>query len=231
MLDDDHLDRAEKGLAAYGIKGEWIDGGDLLEIGRRLRFTSVAGHQVDLYSNKTDDEDPPAWDESSERGMGISRLDHCVLYGPKPEEAAQQLVKALGFYVTEQVDLADRSGDLGVWLSSSTRACDIAFVQHDAPGKLHHLAFRVANAEQLLRAADTLSMNRVQIDAGPFRDPIGRKLAVQAFDPSRNRIEIFTGGYDCYPDGIPIRWSWKAAGRAIAARDQRTLDRIFPVVS
>jgi catechol 2,3-dioxygenase len=210
--------------------------GDLLGTGERVRILLPTGHHVDLYAEKTTDlktatvEDPPLWREATENGIGVARLDHCVLYGPHVERAMEILVSILGFYVTERA-LDARGELLGAWLSTSGNPADVAFVRHAAEGKLHHLAFRVESAEQVLRAADCFSMHRVQIDAGPFKDSVGRRLAVQAYDPSGNRIEVFWSPAIARPDAPPVTWSWKRAGFAMAQRDQRACERLFADVT
>jgi hypothetical protein len=80
------------------------------------------------------------------------------------------------------------------------KAHDIAFVRHGEPGKLHHVSFKLDSWEQVLRAADIMSMNRVSIDIGPTRHGITRGTTIYAFDPSGNRFETFCGGYETYPD-------------------------------
>jgi catechol 2,3-dioxygenase len=57
------------------------------------------------------------------------------------------------------------------------------------------VSFLLDTWEQVLRAADIMSMNRVSIDIGPTRHGITRGTTIYAFDPSGNRFETFCGGY------------------------------------
>ena len=70
-------------------------------------------------------------------------------------------------------------------------------------GKLHHLSFMLESWEEVLRAGDIMSMNKVPIDIGPTRHGITRGCTIYAWDPSGNRFETFMGGYQPYPDYEP----------------------------
>ena len=73
-------------------------------------------------------------------------------------------VNVLGFYLVEHVIMEDGKTDLGIWLSCSLKAHDIALVRHPEPGKLHHISFMLESWEKVLRAADIMSMNKVSVD-------------------------------------------------------------------
>ncbi|HMN80057.1 MAG TPA: VOC family protein [Burkholderiaceae bacterium] len=207
-------------------------------IGQRLGLGLPGGHTVELYTGPVTAAgreatvvDPPAWLSESERGVGVQRLDHCVLSGPMVGRSEALFAGSLGFSVAERAMGTDPGHPVGSWLSTSGRPCDIAFLEHGEPGRLHHVAFRVASAEQVLRAADRFSMSRVPIDAGPFRDPVGRRLAVQALDPSGNRIEVFWSSRESQADAPTVIWSWQRVGAQMALRDQRTRERLLPDVT
>ncbi len=227
------LARIEGILLAAGASLRRAPAGDTMETGETLGLALPSGHTVEFYAHKAEFgnglplQDPPAWHAAAEHGMGVQRFDHCVLYGPALDEVIKLFVSHLGFYVAEQALTADGKQLFGAWLSTSHRPGDIVFIRHALPGKLHRIAFRVESAEQVLKAADCFSMNRIQIDTGPFRDPVGRRVAVQAFDPSGNRVEVFWSAQESQPDSTPVTWSWKKAGADIALRDQRTRDRLF----
>jgi catechol 2,3-dioxygenase-like lactoylglutathione lyase family enzyme len=140
-------------------------------------------------------------------------MDHCLLYGGDIDGNRKLFEKVLGFNLVERVKLEDGETDLAIWLTCSAKAHDIAMVRHGEDDKLHHVAFQLASWEQVLRAADIMSMNRVSIDIGPTRHGITRGTTIYFFDPSGNRLETFCGGYDFYPDMHPITWTWDEVGR------------------
>ncbi|MDO8943369.1 MAG: VOC family protein [Desulfobacterales bacterium] len=228
------LAQLEASLQAAGVSCTRIAAGDLLATGERVQFRLPSGHVIELYAHKDAAStgaaliDPPLWDADSEQGIAVQRLDHCVLYGPALDEVRDLFTGTLGFFLTERALAQDGVADFGVWLSTSSRPCDIVLVRHVDAGKLHHVSFRVGSTEQVLKAADCFSMARMQIDAGPFRDPATGRFSVQAFDPSGIRIEVFFSSHDAYPDQAPITWRWKKGGAAMTLRDQRTRDRLFP---
>lgn len=148
VLDVATLDLLEKGLQAQGVKTERIPAGELMATGERVRFTVPTGHTLELYAHKERVGNglglvnPDAWPDDL-KGMAVTRMDHCLLYGPDIDGTRSILEKALDFALVERVKLEDGETDLAIWLTTSTKAHDIAFVRHGEPGKLHHLAFKL----------------------------------------------------------------------------------------
>ncbi|RTL49437.1 MAG: catechol 2,3-dioxygenase [Rhodocyclaceae bacterium] len=226
------LEKLDSDLRAYGVPTERIPAGEMLETGERVRFKIPSGHLIELYAEKTDVGNglgllnPEAWNANAEKGIAPIRLDHCLLYGPDIEKNVALFNEVLGFYLVEHVVLEDNKTDLAVWLSTSIKAHDIAFVRHPEPGMLHHISFLLESWERVLRAADLMSMNRVSIDIGPTRHGVTRGTTIYAFDPSGNRFETFCGGYQSYPDHKPIKWTMDEVGRGVFYHD-RVLNETF----
>ena len=231
------LDQLEGDLQAFGVTTERIAAGELLETGERVRFTLPTGHVMELYADKTDVgngqpyTNPDPWIRASEHGIAPVRFDHCLLYGPDIEGSLRVLTTVLGFHLVEQVMMEDGQSHLAVFVSCSHKAHDLAFVRHPEPGKLHHLSFLLETWEKVLRAADIMSMNRVSIDIGPTRHGITRGTTIYAFDPSGNRFETFSGGYETYPDHAPLTWSFDEVGTGIFYHDRKLNERFLSVVT
>ena len=218
VLDNATLDKLEADLQAYGLKTERIPAGEMLETGERVRFEIPSGHQIELYAEKTavgnglQIDNPPPWTADAERGIAPVRLDHCLLYGPNIAEVQKIFEEVLGFYLVEHVLTPEGDASAAIWLSCSHKAHDIAFVEHPEPGKLHHNSFLLDSWEQVLRASDIMSMNKVSVDIGPTRHGITRGSTIYAWDPSGNRFETFQGGYEPYPDYKPTTWTFEGLG-------------------
>jgi len=231
------LDKLDSDLRAYGVKTERIPEGEMLETGERIRFPIATGHLIELYAQKKDIGNgrpyvnPPPWTDAAYHGIAPVRMDHCLLYGGDIDGARKLFEEVLGFYLVERVKLEDGKTDLAIWLSCSTKAHDIAFVRHGEDGKLHHTAFYIETWDNVLRAADIMSMNKVPIDIGPTRHGITRGTTIYAFDPSVNRFETFCGGYSTYPDAQPITWTWDEVGAGIFYHDRKLNDRFLSVVT
>lgn len=218
VLDKATLDKLEADLQAYGVSTERIPAGELLETGERVRFEIPSGHKIELYAEKTavgnglQVLNPAPWTKASENGIAPVRLDHCLLYGPNVAAVQKLFTEVLGFYLVERVLTPDGAGNVAIWLSCSHKVHDIAFVEHAEPGKLHHLSFLLESWDEVLRAADIMSMNNVPIDIGPTRHGITRGCTIYAWDPSGNRFETFMGGYQPYPDYEMTTWSFDGLG-------------------
>ena len=236
VLDKATLDKLEAALQAYGVKTERIPAGELLETGERVRFETKTGHIIELYAEKTDVgnglgyTNPAPWLPDT-KGINPTRMDHCLLYGPDIDSTHALFKEVLGFSLVEHALLEDGKTDLGLWLTCSPKAHDIAFVRHNEPGKLHHVSFMLETWEQVLRAADILSMNKASIDIGPTRHGITRGTTIYFFDPSGNRMEVFCGGYQWYPDMRPTTWTWDEIGTGIFYHNRKLNDAFLSVLT
>lgn len=237
VLDNATLDKLEADLRAYGLPTERIPAGEMLETGERVRFEIPSGHLIELYADKKEIGNgqsyvnPDPWTLQSEHGIAPHRFDHGLLYGPSIDKVKDIFINVLGFYLVEKILNEDGKTDLGIWLSCSHKAHDIAFVAYPEPGKLHHIAFQLDSWEKVLRAADIMSMHKIALDMGPTRHGVTRGTTIYAFDPSGNRFETFAGGYECYPDWEPIVWTFEERGAAIFYHDRVLNDRFLSVVS
>ncbi len=236
VADKATLENLNGKLKDYGVATERIPAGEMLETGERIRFQLPTGHAIELYAEKTDVGNgkgytDPEVDVIDSPGIRPTRMDHCLLYGGDIDGNYNLMRDVLGFTLVERVKLEDGKTDLATWLTCSTKAHDIAFVRHKEDGKLHHVSFKLESWEQVLRAADIMSINRVSIDIGPTRHGITQGTTIYFFDPSGNRLETFCGGYDFYPDMHPVTWSFEEVGRGIFYHDRVLNEAFLSVVS
>ncbi len=236
VLDRATLQEFDNKLRAHGVVTERMPAGEMLETGERVRFQLPTGHTIELYAEKKNigtviGNHNPEVDVVDGPGMRPIRMDHCLIYGGDIDGNLELFSKVLGFALVERVKLEDGKTDLATWLSCSTKAHDIAMVRHQEDAKLHHVSFLMESWEQVLRAADIMSRNRVSIDIGPTRHGITQGTTIYFFDPSGNRLETFCGGYAWYPDNRAITWNWDQVGRGIFYHDRKLNDAFLSVVT
>jgi len=236
VRDDATLQALEQRLRAAGVATERMPAGELLETGERVRFKIPTGHTIELYAEKKHVGNAtgclnPEVDVIDGPGICPIRLDHCLIYGGDIDGSRKLFEEVLGFNLVERVKLEDGTTDLATWLTCSTKAHDIAMVRHSEDDKLHHVSFQLGSWEQVLRAADIMSKNRVSIDVGPTRHGITNGTTIYFFDPSGNRLETFSGGYDHYPDMEPITWTWDEVGAGIFYHNRKLNDAFLSVVT
>ena len=230
------LNTLEGRLREYGVVTERVPAGEMLETGERVRFHLPTGHLIELYAEKTSvgnglgDTNPEAW-LADQKGISPIRMDHALIYGGDIDGNRKLFEEVLDFTLVERVKLEDGVTDLATWLTCSNKAHDIAMVRHSEDNKLHHVSFLLETWEQVLRAADIMSMNRVSIDIGPTRHGITRGTTIYFFDPSGNRLETFSGGYQWYPDHHPITWTWDQVGRGIFYHDRKLNEAFLSVLT
>jgi len=234
VLADSDLDAFEKRIVAYGYAVDHVPAGEQPGLGRRIGWTLVSGHRIELYAHadlsdpKPMIHNPDVWDMEP-HGMGVRRMDHCLLYGPDIEKNLDFFTTVLDFKCAERVDLPD--GLLAIWLTCSTKAHDIAFVKHAEPGKLHHVAFELENWSSVGHAGDIITRYDISVDIGPTRHGITRGQTIYFFDPSGNRDEVFAGGYTYYPDGPTRTWDETQIGKGIFYYERQLNAAFLSVVS
>ncbi|THF55178.1 catechol 2,3-dioxygenase [Pseudothauera rhizosphaerae] len=237
VLDRATLDRLEADLRAYGLATERIPAGELLETGERVRFELPSGHLIELYAEKKaigngiPTVNPAPWHGAREHGIAPVRLDHALLYGPDIAQVQKIFTEVLGFYLVERVLTPDGNGNAAIWLSCSHKVHDIAFAEYPEKGKLHHCSFMMESWEQVLRAGDIMSMNKVAVDIGPTRHGVTRGCTIYAWDPSGNRFETFMGGYQPYPDFEPLTWTFDNFGQGLDYPQRKLHETFLTVVT
>ena len=229
------LEHFENKLKDYGRSVERIPAGEMPSCGERVRFDSPSGHIFELYSEKEQIGNglgrinPDPWPKGL-KGMKPRRFDHALLMGSDASATAQMFIDVLGFDLTEQA--VDPDGNrLASFLSCSNKAHDIALVEYPEPAKLHHISFRLDTWEEVLHAADLISMDDISLDVSPTRHAITQGTIVYFFDPSGNRNEVFCGDYTWYPDHGPITWTADQLGRAIFYHERKMKENFLEVVT
>jgi len=234
VLNEAHLARYEAGLKAFGCKVERIPAGELDHCGERVRFDTPTGHffelycQKDLFGNGMGRLNPNPWVEGL-KGMQAQRFDHCLVYGDDLDGTVKLFREVLEFDLTERV--MDGDFMVGAFLCCSNKAHDLALIRHPEKGKFHHASFLLGSWEEVLRAADLISMHDISLDIGPTRHGITRGRTIYFFDPSGNRNEVFSGDYTWYPDHEPITWTTDQLGRAIFFHDRQLNEKFLSVVT
>ena len=64
-------------------------------------------------------------------------------------------------------------------------------------------------------AADLIAIHNLQLDIGPTRHAITRGYSIYFWEPSGNRIEVYSGGYVAYPDHPQRVWDASQLGRGL----------------
>ena len=237
VTDSDTLAGLKRELSEYGCKVETIPAGELDGCGERVRFDSPTGHYFELFAEKEQpgkwgvtEDNPEAWPEDL-KGMRPTRFDHCLLYGDDIDGTADLLQQVLGFQLAEQV--VDKDNDLRVaaFLTASMKAHDVAFVRHPEKGKFHHASFYLESWNDVLRAADLISMHDIPLDIGPTRHGLTHGQTIYFFDPSGNRNEVFAGGDYTYPDHPVVTWDADKLGKAIFYHDRQLNEAFLGVVT
>jgi catechol 2,3-dioxygenase len=202
-------------LSADGVDVREVPVGTEQGQGRAIRFDTPSGFTYEIYYDV--EKVPPgasrlrtntakAW----ARGISPRRIDHVNLSTRDVKTEAGWSEQSLGFHCREYVNLG--GGKLGAsWLGVSALAHDLAITSEvgERQRGLHHVAYFVDSASDVLRAADILSEEGLMADHGPGRHAISQAVCLYVRDPaSGHRVEIYSGAYLVLdPDWEPIEWS------------------------
>lgn len=232
------LSTLKQDLVNYGCEVDTIPAGELEGCGERVRFQLPTGHHFELFAEKEqtgkwglDERNPEAWPEGL-KGMKATRFDHCLLYGDDIDGSVELLQEVLGFQLSEQViDQGNDGMRVAAFLTVSMKAHDVAFVRHPEKDKFHHASFYLNTWEDVLRAADLISMHDIPLDIGPTRHGLTHGQTIYFFDPAGNRNEVFAGGDYTYPDHPVVTWDADKIGKAIFYHDRKLNERFLGVVT
>lgn len=183
-------------------------------------FKLPNGHTIGVYNEVELAEqtpmihNPKIWDEEP-KGMEVTLFDHALLAGPNQGDCVNWFVDVLGMSITEVLYTEDKQAYICTWLSANTRGHDVALLNFPEPGKIHHFSFQLLSWHDIGRAADIIGRYDIKIDAGPMRHGVTRGHTIYFFDPSGNRVETYSGGYQYFPDSPLREWTADKAGEGI----------------
>jgi biphenyl-2,3-diol 1,2-dioxygenase len=209
------VDGFRRRLAAEGVDVAECAAGDELGQGAALRFRSPTGLPYEIYYDveKRRSPRPSVMKTNSSRvwdhGISPRRLDHVNLVTPDVDIEEEWSRRVLGFRTHEYVTMDD--GRIRAsWLAVTALAHDLALglgARPEARG-LHHVAFYVDNAQDVLRAAEIFSEHELVPDHGPGRHAISQAVCLYTRDPgSGHRVELYSGSFLVLdPDWEPVEW-------------------------
>ena len=230
------LDRLAQAVRSFGLAVEEIPAGEMSKTGRRVAFTLPTGHRMELFATKAQFGNGlptvnPDVRPAILHGMRPIRFDHVLLYGDDLDGSVRLFREVLGFHEAEKIIAGDGTTSIGSFLTCSNKPHDIAFIRHPEKARFHHASFYLESWDEIGRAADIISQNNISLDIGPTRHGITRGHTIYFFDPSGNRNEVFSGGYQYYPDNPTLVWTEAELGKAIFYYDRKLNERFLSVTT
>ncbi|WP_419959200.1 VOC family protein [Psychrobacillus sp. BM2] len=207
-------------LEKAGTEVHWIEAGEEAGQGRAIRFKLPSQHSFELYY----DVEKPGGDDRTKsvlknqshkswnRGISPRRIDHVnVATSMDVGEIIEYLSTQLGFNLREYVKYTKNEQVMAGWMSVTPLVHDIAVIyrpEAKTPNQLHHIAYWLDNAQDLLRAADILSEEGIKF-IGPGKHGISQAIYLYVVDPGSGcRVELFSNSYLIFePDWKAIEWT------------------------
>ncbi|WP_346767595.1 catechol 2,3-dioxygenase [Knoellia koreensis] len=232
----DDLDLFERRAQQFGCLTERMSRGDNVGIGDGVRIVLPSEHVLELYNeaeylgSEVGLVNPAPFPRHLV-GVGVPRIDHCLVTAEDPDTLERFFSEVLDFRAAERVveDL-DGGGLLGSWMSCTTTPHDIAFIK-GPNGKLHHFAYELSDWYAIKNAGAIFTMDDVPVDVGPTQHGITRGETVYFFDPAGNRNEVFSGGYAVFPDTPTKTWTVDQLGTGIFYIGRELSERFTSVLT
>lgn len=222
------LEKLEYKIEQFGCTITRVSKGTRIGEGEAIRFELPTGHFCELYTDieflgtATGDLNPDPWPDGL-RGIAPHRLDHALLVGEDTKATTRLFTEVMGFKQTEKIVSLDGEELITSFLSTTNSGHDIAFLK-GPNAKLHHVGFYVDNWYDVLKAADILSKNRIEIEVTPTRHGVTRGETIYFYDPSGNRNETFASGTTIYADFPTITWTEDQIGAGIFYHRRQLID-------
>lgn len=232
---EDDLAEYEKRIQTFGCTTTRMSKGDNPGVGDGIRVEIPSGHTVEFYHEIEFTDTAvglinPALFPRHLIGIGVPRVDHCLLKTDDIPLSERFWTEALDFHVAERLvtDLSDDAETLGSWMFCQHKTHDIAFVAGEQ-GRIHHFAYKLQDWNAIKHAGCILSMDDVSVGFGPDVHGLSRGDTIYFFDPSGNRNEVFSGGYETYPDFPTVTWTADKSDPAISYIGREVADNHFTV--
>jgi catechol 2,3-dioxygenase len=218
------LERRVQAIEASGLGIGWTNGD--FGHGKSYQFNDPDGHLLEIYYDEQKYE-PPAELQSTLKnlpmkypkdGIGARRTDHLALLCQDVEKNRTFAQDVLGLKLREQVMFDEGKTEIGSWMSSSAVHHEMAYVVDvkGLSGRLHHFSMWVDDKSEVLRAADIMMENGIEIEAGPSKHNNSQAFYLYSYEPGGNRVEIYTSGFFVLaPDFEPVVWDEEARGTGV----------------
>lgn len=230
------LDAIEKRAQSFGCITERMSTGSNVAVGDGVRIVLPSEHVVELYhemdfvGTEVGLLNPDPFPRHLV-GVGVPRIDHALITCEDPATQERFFSEVLGFRSVERVVTDVDDGDLiGSWMSCTNTPHDIAFIKGEN-GKLHHFAYNLTDWTAIKHAGGIFAMDDVSVDVGPTQHGITRGETIYFFDPSGNRNEVFSGGYQTFADSPPITWTADQLAKGIFYIGRELNERFTSIVT
>lgn len=216
------LRRVEAQLVKLGVEHRWVEGGAEPGHGDALRFLTPGGIPMELYWDvvaftPTDpalvSKLPSHPQRYTGHGIAPRRFDHVNFLTNDVAAEQRWLSEVLGIHHRYYVE-GDAGSRLGSWMSRTNVSHEIALMRslNQTGTQLHHVGYFLESPTELIRAATILADAGIKIEWGPGQHGTSGAIFLYCFEPSGNRIEVWTGGMLIFaPDWEPVRWDTTTA--------------------
>jgi catechol 2,3-dioxygenase len=222
VTDAGSLQAFERELRAAGVETHRVAGGTELGHGDALRFRSPSGIPMELFweVERYAEHDPAMQSKLPShpqrytgKGVHPRRFDHVNFLVDDPLVEQEFLSGVLGIRHNYYLE-STGGGRLASWLAKTNLSHEIAVMRNreQSGSLLHHIGYFVDSPDQMIRAATILSDAGTTIEWGPGAHGTSGAIFLYCFEPSGNRVEVWTGGFLLFaPDWEPIRWDPEVA--------------------
>ena len=138
---------------------------------KTVTFEDPKGTKIDVFAEQT-----PIAKNQPVAGIGPLKLGHLALCVAEPKEFVEYDGRVLGFRLSDWIQ------DWFAFMRCGPDHHTVNFATADKI-KMHHIAFELKDAAEIMRACDFLGRNKYRLIWGPGRHVIGDNIFTYHRDP------------------------------------------------
>jgi len=203
VRDAEALDALGARLTSMGVEFQIVTEEDLKarDVLGMLRFVGPDGLMCEAYYGPLIHSEHPFRSPRSISGFvtGEQGIGHLNLFVSSNEEAKAFFCDALGFVVSDYIDMKVDNRDItGTFLHCNPRHHSIAYVEADSPKKLHHLMLQVRSLDDVGSTLDLVQSEGVKVSASLGKHTNDEIVSFYMKTPSGFDLEYGWGGIEVH---------------------------------
>jgi catechol 2,3-dioxygenase-like lactoylglutathione lyase family enzyme len=144
-----------------------------------LTFADPKGTQIEIFSGWS-----PLGDAQPPQGISVTKLGHVGYFTKDLQKSIDFYAKVLGFRISDWI------GDHFVFMRCNSDHHTVNFLRGEET-RMHHIAFELADWNQMKTACDILARKGINMVWGPVRNGPGHNTAIYYREPDDQLVELF----------------------------------------
>jgi catechol 2,3-dioxygenase-like lactoylglutathione lyase family enzyme len=179
VANDTDLNEVAKNLGKNGVKAERSND-TAPGISNVLTFEDPKGTKIEIFTGWN-----TIGDGQTPKGIPVTKLGHVAFFTPDLQKTIDFYANVLGFKISDWI------GDYFVFMRCNPDHHSVNFFKGEH-ARLHHIAFELADWNQMKTALDLLAKRKLDLAWGPVRHGPGHNISIYYRESDDQLVELFT---------------------------------------